>query len=46
MGLCLDENSSGEHIVFTAGTGILCFIDVVAHLAFKNLGVLDKIEGV
>jgi len=32
-------------MVFAAGTGILCFADIVAHLAYKNMGVLDKIEG-
>jgi len=27
----------GTYIAFAAGTGVLCFIDLVAHLALKNL---------
>jgi len=35
----LIQNEVGTHIAFAAGTGVLCFVDLVAHLALKNLGV-------
>lgn len=44
MGKGLDIQPSGTHIAFTAGTGILVFVDLVAHLIRKNLGQLDKQE--
>mmetsp|Transcript_72594 Transcript_72594/g.100651 ORF Transcript_72594/g.100651 Transcript_72594/m.100651 type:complete len:209 (+) Transcript_72594:1897-2523(+) len=44
-GLELNEESHGLHVVFAGGTGLLCFIDLVAHVALKNLGLLDKIPG-
>jgi len=33
MGQGLRLMSSGIHIVFAAGTGVLCFVDLVSHLA-------------
>ncbi len=37
MGKGLDLRSSGVHIAFTAGTGILPFLDLVAFLIRYNL---------
>lgn len=44
MGKGLDIQQDGVHIAFTAGTGILVFIDLVAHLIRKNLGQIDPQE--
>jgi NAD(P)H-flavin reductase len=44
LGKGLDIQPDGTHIAFTAGTGILVFIDLVAHLIRKNLGQLDVNE--
>ena len=44
LGKGLDIQPDGVHIAFTAGTGILVFIDLVAHLVRKNLGQLDSKE--
>lgn len=44
MGKGLEIHKSGTHIAFTAGTGILVFIDLVAHLIRKNLGLLSNEE--
>ena len=38
-GLCI--GTTGTHIAFTAGTGILVFVDLVAHMIRKNLGLLS-----
>ena len=35
MGLGLDLKHRGKHIAFAAGTGILVFIDLVAHLILR-----------
>lgn len=35
MGLGLQVNSRGKHIAYTAGTGILPFMDLIAHLILK-----------
>lgn len=32
MGLSLGINKTGTHIAFAAGTGILPFVDLIAHL--------------
>jgi hypothetical protein len=39
MGQGLRLMSSGVHIAFAAGTGALCFVDLVSHLALTYLGV-------
>ena len=39
MGTGLDVQSAGTHVVFAAGTGILVFIDIVAHLILRILAV-------
>ena len=44
MGKGLDIQPCGVHVAFTAGTGILPFIDLVAHLIRKNLGLLTPDE--
>jgi hypothetical protein len=42
MGKSLMASQTGTHIVFAAGTGVLCYVDLVAHLALANLGVLPE----
>ena len=32
MGKGLQVQSTGVHIAFAAGTGVLCFVDLVGHL--------------
>jgi NAD(P)H-flavin reductase len=44
LGKGLDIQPDGTHIAFTGGTGILVFIDLVAHLIRKNLDQLDSNE--
>jgi len=44
MGKGLDIQYGGTHIAFTAGTGILTFLDLVAYLLRKNLGLLSPDE--
>lgn len=44
MGKGLGIGCTGVHTAFTAGTGILVFVDLVAHLIRKNLSLLDKVE--
>lgn len=39
MGKSLNISSSGLHVAFAAGTGILPFMDLIAHVAFLNLGL-------
>ncbi len=41
-GLCLKK--SGAHVAFTAGTGILVFVDLVAFLIREQLSQLSKEE--
>jgi len=35
MGKGLNIQPTGEHIAFSAGTGVLVFIDLVAHLIMR-----------
>ena len=44
MGKGLDIQPEGTHIAFSAGTGCLVFVDLVAHLVRKNLGLLGADE--
>lgn len=44
MGRGLGIQSTGTHVGFAAGTGCLVFIDLVAHLIRKNLGLLSSEE--
>ena len=41
MGKGLGIKQGGTHLAFTAGTGILPFIDLVALMVRANLGILD-----
>ena len=38
MGRGLDIKTTGTHIAFAAGTGILVFIDIIAHLILRIIG--------
>ena len=40
MGKGLLVQSTGVHIAFAAGTGILCFVDLVGHLIQASLGLI------
>jgi hypothetical protein len=44
MGKGLQVEKTGTHIAFTAGTGCLLFLDLVAHLIRKNLRLLNQKE--
>ena len=44
MGKGLGIYPEGTHIAFTAGTGSLVFMDLVAHLIRKAAGILDEDE--
>jgi NAD(P)H-flavin reductase len=44
MGKGLDLQAEGTYIAFTAGTGILVFVDLVAALIRKNLGLMNSYE--
>eukprot|EP00349_Pseudokeronopsis_sp_Brazil_P007869 CAMPEP_0202968852 /NCGR_PEP_ID=MMETSP1396-20130829/14335_1 /ASSEMBLY_ACC=CAM_ASM_000872 /TAXON_ID= /ORGANISM="Pseudokeronopsis sp., Strain Brazil" /LENGTH=82 /DNA_ID=CAMNT_0049695669 /DNA_START=1089 /DNA_END=1337 /DNA_ORIENTATION=+ len=44
MGKGLDLSPRGTHIIFAAGTGTMVFIDLVAHLVRKFLGILQPME--
>ena len=44
MGKGLQIAHDGIHIAFTAGTGCLLFLDLVAHLVRKNLKQLSTTE--
>lgn len=37
MGTGLEIQNTGTHLAFAAGTGVLVFIDVVAHLILRIL---------
>jgi hypothetical protein len=41
-GLGLSKDSTGMHIAYAAGTGVLVFIDLVARLALSHLGVIPE----
>ena len=44
MGKGLDIQREGVHIAFTAGTGCLVFLDLVAHLIRKKARILSPEE--
>jgi hypothetical protein len=44
MGKGLNLSQSGTYIAFATGTCCLVFIDLVAHLIRKNLGLLSEYE--
>ena len=41
MGKSLQVESTGEYIAFASGTGVLRFLDLIAHLALTNLRILN-----
>jgi len=41
-GLGINPDSDGVHLAFTAGTGILVFIDLVMRIFLQNIGVLPE----
>lgn len=43
MGRGLQPNLKGLHIAFAAGTGVLCFVDLVAHLILSELNIIDRV---
>ena len=40
-GLGLTPSSKGVHIMFTAGTGILPFIDLIARMIFQQFDIMN-----
>ena len=44
MGKGIGLGLEGNYIAFTAGTGCLVFIDLVAYLLRKNLGIMGREE--
>ena len=38
MGFGLQMKAKGHHVVFAAGTGVLCFVDLVAELSRLTTG--------
>lgn len=40
MGKGLAPEREGIHIAFCAGTGALCFVDIMAHIALAEMGLL------
>jgi hypothetical protein len=44
LGKGLTYSKTGVHVAFTAGTGILVYLDLVAHLIRKKLGLLSEKE--
>lgn len=45
MGKSLNVHPDGKHIAFAAGTGILPFMDLVAQIAYHNLGIEQLMGG-
>ena len=42
MGKGLNVQRSGTHVAFAAGTGVLCFLDLVGHMIQARLGWIDE----
>jgi hypothetical protein len=42
MGKGLAPHPTGIHLAFAAGTGNLCFVDMLAHISLSVLGLLTK----
>jgi hypothetical protein len=45
MGKGLAPASTGVHLAFAAGTGNLCFVDMMAHVALSVLGLTSQEDG-
>lgn len=43
-GLGLQKDSKGMHLVFAAGTGMLCFVDIVGKMILGQLGIIPMID--
>jgi len=43
MGKPLGIESSGTYVCFAGGTGLLPFMDLIAQLAYANLGMCSKL---
>lgn len=43
MGKGLQAEKTGCHVAFAAGTGVLTFMDLVAHIAAHNLGYSERL---
>lgn len=41
-GLGLTNQSKGDFVAFAAGTGVLVFVDLVARLAMRDLGIVSE----
>lgn len=46
MGKGINAKPSGVHIAFSGGTGVLCYLDLVAYLIRENLGQNSAAKGV
>ena len=44
MGRGLEITKSGLHVAFCAGTGVLVFLDLVAHLLMRNVFLAKQPE--
>ena len=42
MGKGLLVEPTGEYVAFASGTGILSFLDLIAHIALTNLKILNS----
>jgi len=40
------NKDGGVHVVFAAGTGVLCFLDIITHLILRQLKLIPDSEGV
>jgi NAD(P)H-flavin reductase len=43
LGESLGVHKSGLHLAFTAGTGVLPFLDLIAHMVYTSLGINERI---
>jgi hypothetical protein len=46
MGKGLAPATTGIHLAFAAGTGNLCFVDMLAHISLSVLGLLTKEDNI
>jgi len=46
MGKGLAPATTGIHLAFAAGTGNLCFVDMLAHISLAVLGLLTKEDNI
>ena len=36
------RKAGGTHVVFCAGTGVLCYLDIITHVILKNLRLIPE----